>query len=40
MLDLGRRQEAERLFEEALKLDPRHLESTYNRGLLHWRSGR
>jgi WD40 repeat protein/serine/threonine protein kinase len=40
LLDLGRREEAEKLFERALKADPHHLEATYNRGLLLWRSGR
>jgi WD40 repeat protein len=40
LLDLGRREEAEQTFEEALEADPHHLEATYNRGLLLWRSGR
>lgn len=40
MLDIGREQEAERLFDEALRIDSHHIESTYNRGLLLWRSGR
>ena len=40
MLDLGNKEEAERLYEEALKADPHHTEATYNRGLILWRSGR
>jgi len=40
LLDLGRQDEAEKLFEDALKLDPHHVEATYNRGLLLWRSTR
>lgn len=39
MLDLGRKEDAEKLYEEALKADPHHPEATYNRGLLLWRSG-
>jgi WD40 repeat protein/serine/threonine protein kinase len=38
MLDLGKKEEAEKLYEEALKADPHHPEATYNRGLLLWRS--
>lgn len=40
LLDLGQQEQAEKLFDEALKLDIHHLETTYNRGLLLWRSGR
>ncbi|WP_207386360.1 protein kinase domain-containing protein, partial [Protofrankia symbiont of Coriaria ruscifolia] len=40
MLDLGRAEQAERFFDEALAADPQHLEATYNAGLLHWRAGR
>ncbi len=40
MLDLGKKEEAEKLYNEALKADPHHPEATYNRGLLLWRSGR
>jgi WD40 repeat protein len=40
MLDLGRKEEAEKLYEQALKIDPHHPEVNYNRGLLLWRSGR
>jgi WD40 repeat protein len=40
MLDLGKLEEAERLWEEALKADPQHLHATYNRGLHLWRSAR
>jgi WD40 repeat protein len=39
-LDLGKQGEAEKLFDGALKFDPLHPESTYNRGLLEWRSGK
>jgi len=40
LLDLGRQEEAEELFERALKSDAHHPEATYNRGLVLWRSGR
>ena len=40
LLDLGRHEEAERLFERALQADPQHLEATYNQSLLLWRLGR
>ncbi|WP_455359445.1 protein kinase domain-containing protein [Streptomyces sp. SYSU K21746] len=40
LLDLGRSQEAEAAFAEALATDPRHLEATYDSGLLRWRAGR
>jgi WD40 repeat protein/serine/threonine protein kinase len=39
LLDLGKRDEAEEMFEEALKSDPHHPEATYNRGLVLWRNG-
>jgi WD40 repeat protein/serine/threonine protein kinase len=39
-LDLGKQEEAEKLFGSALKSDPMHPESTYNRGLLKWRTGK
>jgi WD40 repeat protein len=39
-LDLGKQEEAEKLFYSALKSDPLHPESTYNRGLLEWRTGK
>jgi serine/threonine protein kinase len=38
--DLGRQDEAEKLFERALQSDIHHMEATYNRGLLQWRSAR
>ncbi|MFI0482938.1 tetratricopeptide repeat protein [Actinomadura sp. 9N215] len=38
-VDLGRREDAERCWEDALRSDPRHPDTTYNRGLLHWRAG-
>jgi WD40 repeat protein len=40
LLDLGRTEEAERLWGEALQADPYHPEATYNRGLVLWRSAR
>jgi WD40 repeat protein len=40
MLDLGKKEEAEKLYDEALKVDSHHPEATYNRGLLLWRTGR
>jgi WD40 repeat protein/serine/threonine protein kinase len=40
LLDLGRTEKAERLWEEALKADPQHLESIYNYGLHQWRTAR
>ena len=38
-LELGMESKAEELWREALKLDPHHLESTYNSGLRGWREG-
>jgi WD40 repeat protein/serine/threonine protein kinase len=40
MLDLGKSDEAEKLWDEALTVEPHHLQATYNRGLVRWRSGR
>ncbi|MEV0949658.1 protein kinase [Promicromonospora sp. NPDC050249] len=39
MLDLGRPDQAERLWERALEADPRHPHTVYNRGLHRWRHG-
>jgi WD40 repeat protein len=39
LLDLGRPGEARDAFDEALAADPRHLEASFNRGLLRWRTG-
>ncbi|MCX4705986.1 protein kinase [Streptomyces sp. NBC_01373] len=39
LLDLGRPTEARAAFDEALSMDPQHLEATYNRGVLLWRAG-
>ncbi len=39
-LDLGKPEEAEKLWEEALKIEPHHPEATYNYGLVRWRSAR
>jgi WD40 repeat protein/serine/threonine protein kinase len=40
LLDLGKQDEAERLWEEALTAEPQHPESTYNLGLIRSRGGR
>jgi WD40 repeat protein/serine/threonine protein kinase len=40
MQDIGRLDEAERLWSEALKRDPAHLASTCNLALLQWRTSR
>ncbi|MBX7258066.1 MAG: protein kinase, partial [Candidatus Hydrogenedentes bacterium] len=40
LLDLGRSDHAEQLWDQALKSDPYHPESNYNVGLVRWRSGR
>lgn len=39
LLDLGRADEAEAAFAQALAVDPHHLGAVYNAGLLRWRSG-
>jgi WD40 repeat protein len=39
MLDLGHPDRAEALFEQALRADPEHVHTVYNRGLLRWRRG-
>ena len=40
LVDLDRTAEAEKLWTAALKTHPNHPESTYNRGLMLWRSAR
>ncbi|MFJ3405973.1 protein kinase [Promicromonospora sp. NPDC090134] len=40
LLDLGRPDQSERLWERALDVEPRHLHTVYNRGLHRWRTGR
>jgi WD40 repeat protein/serine/threonine protein kinase len=40
MHDLGRKEEAEKLWAEALLQDPTNLAATYNLGLIQWRSGK
>jgi len=40
LLDLGKGREAEKLWEEAIKAQPHHPESTFNLGLSQWRAGR
>ncbi|MCK9902826.1 protein kinase [Frankia sp. Cpl3] len=39
LLDLGRAEQAEALWEQALRADPRHAHAVYNRGLHRWRTG-
>jgi len=39
LIDLNRKEDALPLWEKALKLEPHHPESTYNFGLVRWRSG-
>lgn len=40
LVDLGKLKDAGALWEQALAIQPHHPESTYNQGLLLWRSGR
>ena len=40
LLDLGDESQAMQFWKEALQGDPRHLETTYNHGLLRWRRGK
>ncbi|MHC5597676.1 MAG: tetratricopeptide repeat protein [Nostoc sp.] len=40
LLDLGKKSEALQLWEQALKIQPHHPESTYNRGLVLWREAK
>jgi WD40 repeat protein/serine/threonine protein kinase len=40
LVDLGRTEDAERMFVKALEAETDHLEATYNLGLLRWRLGR
>ena len=39
LIDLGKQREAETIWQKALQTSPHHVQSTYNRGLLRWRSG-
>ncbi len=39
LVDLGMSREAEKLYLQALQVDPHQPEATYNLGLLRWRSG-
>jgi serine/threonine protein kinase/WD40 repeat protein len=39
LLDLGKPEEAKRLWNEALRVVPNHPEATYNLGLVQWRTG-
>jgi WD40 repeat protein/serine/threonine protein kinase len=38
LIDLGRKEEAQQALDQALDVDPQHLEADYNRNLLNWRS--
>ena len=40
MIDLGKKDEAENILDEALKTEPSHPQSLYNRGILMWRNGK
>jgi len=40
MLDLGRPDQSEMLWNQALQVHPHHCEATYNRGLTLWRAGK
>jgi WD40 repeat protein len=40
LIDLGREDDALRLLDEALKVEPAHVHATFNQGLLWWRGGR
>jgi len=40
LLELGKTEEAEELWKQALEADPLHPEATYNYGLIKWRSAR
>lgn len=37
LLDLGKQDEADTLWQQALRVQPHHVESTYNQGLIRWR---
>ncbi|WP_236601133.1 ATP-dependent Clp protease proteolytic subunit [Ktedonobacter sp. SOSP1-52] len=39
LYDLGKIEEAKQIWEQALQIDPQHLETTYNRGIILWRQG-
>lgn len=40
LLDLGKEEEAVRLWHQAMRADPHHPDSVYNLGLIRWRGGR
>ena len=40
LLDLGKSSEAEQTWLDALRAEPKHVESTFNLGLCRWRAGR
>jgi WD40 repeat protein/serine/threonine protein kinase len=39
LFDLGKQKEALQILEQALQLQPQHLEAIYNRGIILWRTG-
>lgn len=40
LYDLGKVKEAQQVWEQALQVDPQHLEATYNRGIVLWRQAK
>ena len=40
LLDLGQQQEAEAVWDAAIRTDPHHWQAIYNRAILQWQSGR
>ncbi|WP_420263666.1 protein kinase domain-containing protein [Candidatus Magnetominusculus dajiuhuensis] len=40
LLDLGRDEEAEKLWQEAITIQPHHPQSSYNLGLINWRNAK
>ncbi len=40
LVDLGREEEADQFFEEAIKAESTHPAALYNRSLFHWRTGK
>ncbi|EFH88145.1 protein kinase domain-containing protein [Ktedonobacter racemifer] len=40
LFDLGKVEQAMRVWEQALRADPQHLEANYNRGVVLWRQGK
>jgi serine/threonine protein kinase len=40
LLDLGQAEDAESCLRQALRVDPRHSNATFNSGLIHWRAAK